>query len=407
MHTSIRFARTAAFLAIGVGPAIAADYTFTLVDAFNPEYSLRECYIYDINDQGVACGAATIRIGSTTTYTGFYWSQDAGKTPASISWPRGISNPGLIAGVMSVFDIPSGQSTTVPLLPSTYAPLVLLAVNDAGVAGGYVQTCNCSNSQGVLQIPYVWDAVGGARSVAVPGAKGIARINSAGTAIGWTGGNSSADGFFVDLESGAYTMLSDVFPPEIGFGPTRASDINDAGVIVGTRSGSFPVYFYGYVYSPSTGVQVLPFLGEPYQQAVKPMGINNAGTVVGEIYQGGSARAFVYTPANGIRDLNDPAIVAGIPAGFTLMNAQKVNDTGWIVGWGYGGGGMYKSFVLRPNSAGDVDGDGDVDLSDLTLLLGSFGLCNGDAGYNMGADFDASGCVELSDLAVLLGTFGI
>lgn len=55
---------------------------------------------------------------------------------------------------------------------------------------------------------------------------------------------------------------------------------------------------------------------------------------------------------------------------------------------------------------GDVDHDGDIDLSDLALLLSTFGLCNGDPGYNSAADFDGSGCVELTDLAELLSGFG-
>ena len=54
----------------------------------------------------------------------------------------------------------------------------------------------------------------------------------------------------------------------------------------------------------------------------------------------------------------------------------------------------------------DVDGDGDVDISDLALLLGTFGLCSADAAYNANADFDGSGCIELGDLAVLLANFG-
>lgn len=55
---------------------------------------------------------------------------------------------------------------------------------------------------------------------------------------------------------------------------------------------------------------------------------------------------------------------------------------------------------------GDVDGDGDVDLSDLAALLAAYGTCSGDAGYLSAADFDGSGCIDLSDLAILLATYG-
>ncbi|MBI5863027.1 MAG: hypothetical protein HZB38_00670 [Planctomycetes bacterium] len=57
--------------------------------------------------------------------------------------------------------------------------------------------------------------------------------------------------------------------------------------------------------------------------------------------------------------------------------------------------------------AGDVNGDGHVDLADLALLLATFGQCQGDPAYNAAADFDASGCVELGDLTVLLANFGV
>ena len=55
---------------------------------------------------------------------------------------------------------------------------------------------------------------------------------------------------------------------------------------------------------------------------------------------------------------------------------------------------------------GDVDEDGDVDLSDLAALLATYGLCDGAPGYNPAADFVENGCIDLADLAALLGNYG-
>jgi hypothetical protein len=54
---------------------------------------------------------------------------------------------------------------------------------------------------------------------------------------------------------------------------------------------------------------------------------------------------------------------------------------------------------------GDLDGDGDIDLSDLAQLLGSYGMTAG-AEYADG-DADGDGDVDLSDLAALLATYGV
>ncbi|MFN0137517.1 MAG: dockerin type I domain-containing protein [Phycisphaerae bacterium] len=56
---------------------------------------------------------------------------------------------------------------------------------------------------------------------------------------------------------------------------------------------------------------------------------------------------------------------------------------------------------------GDVDGDGDVDLTDLAILLSSFGLCSGAGGFDARADFHGDNCVNLTDLATLLTNFGL
>ena len=55
---------------------------------------------------------------------------------------------------------------------------------------------------------------------------------------------------------------------------------------------------------------------------------------------------------------------------------------------------------------GDLDGDGDVDIVDLSTLLSVYGLCNGDPGFNAAADFNDDGCINLVDLSTLLANYG-
>ncbi|MCC6361738.1 MAG: hypothetical protein IT450_23630 [Phycisphaerales bacterium] len=54
----------------------------------------------------------------------------------------------------------------------------------------------------------------------------------------------------------------------------------------------------------------------------------------------------------------------------------------------------------------DITGDCQVGLSDLSLLLSTFGLSAGDPGFVAAADFNGNGSVGLEDLAFLLGQFG-
>jgi hypothetical protein len=54
----------------------------------------------------------------------------------------------------------------------------------------------------------------------------------------------------------------------------------------------------------------------------------------------------------------------------------------------------------------DIDGDGIIGINDLSLLLSSFGLCHGQAGFRQAADLVPDRCIGLSDLAALLAQFG-
>lgn len=55
----------------------------------------------------------------------------------------------------------------------------------------------------------------------------------------------------------------------------------------------------------------------------------------------------------------------------------------------------------------DLNDDGSVSLADLAQLLASYGLCEGETGYDPAADLDGDDCVNIADLAALLSAYGI
>ena len=325
--------------------ATADQYDFIYVDAFQGNYTLRECFLFDINDRGEGCGHAT----DLPSYSGFYWTQAADKTRIPFTYARGINSAGRIAGLNRVFDLMSGQLTTIPLVPGAPAPPVALDINDRDVVVGYAETCICSNSERVLQIPFAWDPLSGVRSIPVPGAKDLVQINNANVAVGNIRG-SARDGFVHDLTTGETTRLGALLPPA-QYPWTEAADINDLGVVTGRHRSNDALSFHGYIWSAAAGPTLLPHLNGSMVLDVQPWAINNAGVVVGmaEVAEH-VLHAFVWDAENGIRDLND---LVTPPPNFILDRAFGINNRGWIVGDGHFGPNWSTSqaFVLIPHNS--------------------------------------------------------
>jgi V8-like Glu-specific endopeptidase len=98
-----------------------------------------------------------------------------------------------------------------------------------------------------------------------------------------------------------------------------------------------------------------------------------------------------------------------------IADGQATVYLRWVMGttdgsWQYSGWNIDDveiwAYPPIPDIPGDLDGDGDVDLADLSQLLTAFGACTGDPGYDAAADIDGSGCVDLADLSALLTNYG-
>ncbi len=104
--------------------------------------------------------------------------------------------------------------------------------------------------------------------------------------------------------------------------------------------------------------------------------------------------------------VNDSITRAGSSSALDGELADPNNSALLPSGDGLASGDAVFAFHVNSVKPGDTDNDGDVDLSDLGVVLAAYGACVGDSEYVPAADFDSSGCIDLSDLGVVLANYG-
>jgi probable HAF family extracellular repeat protein len=186
-------------------------------------------------------------------------------------------------------------------------------------------------------------------------------------------------------------------------GRSFAAAINDAGAIVGssaTTSGGDHAVLWSAEDHAMTDLGDLP--GGLDESAATD--INVHGHVVGHSNSAESEHPFLWTPSDGMRDLN-AMLDATSDAAWTLYYAQSINDAGHIVGWGDydpdGAGEQFDSvihaYLLAPvtPTPGDFNGDGATDAADLAVWTKGFGES---AAMVAQGDADLDGDVDGADL---------
>ena len=351
-HLLIAALLAAAALAAWNGLARASDeYDFFLIEAFDPNYDLREVILRDINESGHVSGTAT----NQGFYSGFVWTEPTDKVIIPMTWPQGINNLNHVVSDGQIYSLDNGLSTAVP--PAGVWPVPRLqAINDQQVAVGFSE-CWCSNSNRTQQEALVWDAQHGSRTIPVPSAKELLRINNGNFAVGnIRGGSAGSEGFLYDVNSSTWINMTDMLPPyQFGRGWSELLDLNEVNVVCGR--GWDGTAIRGLTWSESVGFTFLPPIPGGLVDRVFPRGINSSGTVVGWADRSlHNARAFVWDATHGMRDLND---LVTAPPNFILDWAIKVNDQGWIIGTGHYGPawGTGRGFVLRPSNVTAGIGD--------------------------------------------------
>ena len=70
-------------------------------------------------------------------------------------------------------------------------------------------------------------------------------------------------------------------------------------------------------------------------------------------------------------------------------------------------GGTTTTQGLGTLLAGDVDGNNSITIIDFSILRASFGLSEGQTGYDARADLNANGTVDILDFSLLRTNFGL
>jgi probable HAF family extracellular repeat protein len=151
-------------------------------------------------------------------------------------------------------------------------------------------------------------------------------INNANTIVGYL---SDAEGVFTACfwspSGGAYTAAAPLF----GVSDTVALAVNNPGQAVGWHKLSDNV-FHAVLKSPGQGLQDLGTLVGPEGQS-QAYDINDYAWVVGWSHSYDGSRAFLWTPSDGMLDLN--TLVVNLPPGVKLHEAHAINQRGEIAGY--------------------------------------------------------------------------
>ncbi|MCC6361578.1 MAG: hypothetical protein IT450_22820 [Phycisphaerales bacterium] len=309
----------------------------------------RQAHAFAINPAGVVVGTS-YDLGEMTPH-GFSWAGGATSALGNFA-PRGVSDAGVVVGYMTLLQADYGWVEHA----CRWSDGVLI---DLGTLGGHTSHALGISPDGRIvgsattvseREPHATLWQGGAPidlgTLGGAGAQAYA-MNAAGDVVGWSNTTAGVPHAFL-----------------------FATD-SSGGVVSRTDLGSLPGD-YSYAYA-----------------------VNARRQVVGT----SAARAFVWQDGL-MTDLNT-AIPANL--GWRLDAAYAINNAGRIVGVGRYQG-FPRAFLLVPRDCPDLDGSGDVGLSDLALLLSHFGTPAG-ATFADG-DLDGDGDVDLPDLAGLLSAFG-
>ena len=295
--------------------------------------------------------------------------------------PAAINDSGLITGHVQG---PSGNGPNVPFVWNGSGPLRELPATGFGVSvnnrGEVLGGSGAFGGGGV----FVWSEAGGMRPISPPAGReltGPRDINDAGTIVveffdpGTQSINGTArrraDGTFEEVQGFRPSFRTEVINGSaavVGSGGVWGADgvvrpladvpggqggnglaINDAGLVAGTYSveqeGSFRSAMA--VWRADGSVIAVPLIAGVDVASQEPLGLNNAGQVVGYTnLTNHDNDAFYWSEAEGTIDLQ--TLLDSSAAGWDLQWATDINEAGQIIGVATFQGGGFQGVLLTP-----------------------------------------------------------
>jgi probable HAF family extracellular repeat protein len=335
---------------VAVQPTVAdSGYTLTLIPTLGGCCSQAAA----INASGLVVGNA--QLSGNEGFRAFLWDGVTLTTlpglGPGLSSATAINGTGLIAGA-SAAPITTTQRATLwtNLIPQGLATLQTSGasqVHGMNAAGQMAGNAASGTFPTAVTRAVFWPTT--SQVVALPDAAGAFNIATAvnlDSAAGMV--QLSASDFHAALWTtiNATPQFTDINP--FGGSFSRANAMNAAGMIAGQANSPNQTssQVHAVIWNPDLSVTDLHFL-LPDLAFSLASGINNAGQVVGTMFNTKGSRAFLYSGGVMI-DLNDL-----IPPGsnWILDRGSAINDAGTIVGVARSvDGTMQRGFVLTPNS---------------------------------------------------------
>jgi len=316
----------------GVADANAGSYKYI---------ELGDGVAYDINDVGQVVGVA----GNPTLWSGGN-AISLGTLGGLGSVAYGINNAGQVVGFSAG---PNGFGRAVlwnGTTPIKLGPLpggtdsLASDINDVGqVVGNSTTHAGRGGFRATLwngTTPTDLGTLGGSESFALG-------INDVGQVVGTSQLPGSLAPFVATLWNGTTpTNLG-----TLGGSSSQANDINDVGQVVGTSLIAERIVTHATLWNGTTPIDLGTLPGAIGDSIA--YGINNAGQVVGwSGWAGGPQHATLW---NGrvATDLNTFLDAATLAAGWSLIDAMDINDSGWIAGTAYNSlTGQGRAYLLVP-----------------------------------------------------------